>query len=307
MNNSAIGALDIGGTKIAIGIISPQGEIFAREEISTEPNKPYEDSLQQILAIIKRNAIEHEKQLIGVGIGCTGQVSFENGQILMNAFLPTWVDKLICSDVQASLNVPAYLENDADAAALAEFFWGAGKNKNQFIYTTISTGIGGGIILDGRIYRGWRNQHPEIGHHCVDPNGPQCFCGRKGCWETLASGRALERRWADLYNQDKKAQEIYIMARDGSNSAREQIQFQSFWVGIGLANLIHMFAPDGIALGGGVSRSYDLLAPRIFNILVEECKLVKFKPEMISFARLEPDTGLLGAAAVFVSRNGLVD
>ncbi len=130
-------------------------------------------------------------ELTGIGIGSTGPVDPMRGEFGDVDFLPGWRGKSPVKDLAQIFNVRVALENDGDAAALAEAGWGAGRNRSRLIYVTVGTGIGGGIIFDGQLYRGVDGAHPEVGHHVVDPAGPQCSCGFHGCWESLAAGPAM--------------------------------------------------------------------------------------------------------------------
>ena len=185
-----IGAVDIGGTKIAVGMVDDKGKVLSRMESPTDPNR-YSDSIELIAHMLRRTAQRAGGQITGIGIGSTGPVDPMRGEFGDVDFLPGWRGKSPVKDLGQVFSVQVALENDADAAALAEAGWGAGRNRTRLIYVTVGTGIGGGIILDGKLYRGVDGAHPEIGHHVIDPAGPQCTCGFRGCWESLAAGPAM--------------------------------------------------------------------------------------------------------------------
>jgi len=189
-----IAGVDIGGTKIAVGMVDERGWVVARAETPTMPEKGFAFALDRITAMIRTTAQQVGSPVTGIGVGCTGPVYPQTGRIGRVDFLPGWEDAPIVAKLANRFQVPVALENDADAAGLGEWRWGSGQGKaRSFIYVTISTGIGAGLILDGRIYRGVDGAHPEIGHHVIDPSGPLCACGAHGCWESLASGSAMER------------------------------------------------------------------------------------------------------------------
>src|SRR5438270_1109468 len=176
-------------------------------------------------------------------------------------FLPGWRGKSPVKDLAQIFNVSVALGNDGDAAALAEASWGAGKNRSRLIYVTVGTGIGGGIILDSKLYRGVDGAHPEVGHQVLDASGPQCSCGFRGCWESLAAGPAMvawiERNAPADYphGQGITAKHICELAAAGDLVALEAVAHEAMYLAIGLANLINLFTPDAIVLSGSVMKS----------------------------------------------------
>src|SRR5580704_1375151 len=185
-----IGAVDIGGTKIAVGIVDGSGKVLARMQAPTDPER-YDDAIELIGRMLRESAATAGAELSGIGIGSTGPVDPMRGEFGDVDFLPGWRGKSPVRDLAQVFDVRVALENDGDAAALAEAGWGAGRNRSRLIYVTVGTGIGGGIVLDGKLYRGVDGAHPEVGHHVVDPAGPECSCGFHGCWESLATGPAM--------------------------------------------------------------------------------------------------------------------
>jgi glucokinase len=203
-----------------------------------------------------------------------------------------------------ALGVPVAIENDADAAALGEWAWGAGRGTHQFMLVTVGTGIGAGLILDGKLYRGVNGAHPEIGHHFIDPSGPHCFCGGNGCWESLASGPAMER-WAQANHpqgQWQSAFQICQAAQAGQPLAQAAVQREARYLGLGLANLVTLFTPEVIALGGGMMQSLPLFLPTIQNTIRTSCGLVTHENVSVVPAALGSRTGLIGAAKVWYHR-----
>jgi glucokinase len=183
--------VDIGGTKIAVGVVDEAGRVQARRECATEPERGPADGMARIRRMIRAVVEEAGGKLDGIGIGSTGPINPLDGAVGKVDTLPGWQGANLMSPLVEAFGVPVALENDADAAALGEAAWGAGRGKEHFVYVTISTGIGAGIVLNGRVYRGTAGSHPEIGHHVIDPAGRQCFCGARGCWEVLARGPAM--------------------------------------------------------------------------------------------------------------------
>lgn len=304
-----IGAVDIGGTKIAVGMVDDAGKVISRTQVSTDPNR-YSDSIDAIVRMLRETAVKAGAALTGIGIGSTGPVDPMKGEFGDVDFLPGWRGKSPVRDLAGIFNVRVALENDGDAAALAEAGWGAGQNRSRLIYVTVGTGIGGGIVLDGELYRGVDGAHPEVGHQVVDPAGPQCSCGFRGCWESLAAGPAMvawmERNAPAGYQHRNglTAKSICDLARGGDAVALRAVEHEAFYLGVGLANLINLFAPDAIVLSGSVMKSADLLLERIRDVIRTGCRFVPAEKTELTLASLGDDTNLIGAARVWHYRFG---
>jgi glucokinase len=283
-------------------MLDRNGRILAHRESPSGPELALPEGLALIIAMLQATSREAGGELEGIGVGCTGPVDPLNGTLERIEFLPSWEGCHLTAELQEAFGVTAFLENDADAAALGELAWGAGKDAKRFIYLTISTGIGVGLVFDGRLYRGVEGAHPEIGHHVIDPSGPQCSCGAHGCWESLASGPALAAR-AGL----SSALAVCRAAETGDPAACLAVEQQAYYLGLGFANLITLFVPDMIAVGGGVMHSRHLFWDKILQTIRENCGLVPFEKTRLFPARLGADAGLAGAAQVWIKgtqRNG---
>ena len=299
-----IGAVDIGGTKIAVGMVDDNGKVLSRMEAPTDPNR-YSDSLELVAHMLRRTAQKAGGQITGIGIGSTGPVDPMRGAFGDVDFLPGWRGKNPVKDLAVVFNVSVALENDADAAALAEAGWGAGRNRKRLIYITIGTGIGGGIIFDGQLYRGVDGAHPEVGHQVIDPAGPKCTCGFHGCWESLAAGPAMVT-WLDRnapadypHRQGITAKRICELALEGDSLAQQAVETEAFYLGMGLANLINLFTPDAIVLSGSVMKSAPLFMDRIHTVIRRGCRFVPAEKTELTLASLGDDTNLIGAARVW--------
>ncbi len=303
-----IGAVDIGGTKIAAGMVGESGQVLARAECPTEPERGLADGLARIVDMLRRAAAQAGGEPAGIGIGCTGPVDPLAGTIGDVEFLHGWEGADIAGELSRAFNVPAAIENDADAAALGEASWGAGQGAHAFLYLTVSTGIGAGLVIDGRLYRGVDGAHPEIGHHVIDPSGPACFCGAHGCWESLASGPAMARWYqANTPNavsspQLLDARGICEAAQNHDPVARAAVERESYYLGLGLANVITLFTPDVIALGGGLMHSRHLFWNKIQEVIGETCGLVPYHKTRLVTTKLGAEAGLVGAASVWFHR-----
>jgi glucokinase len=299
-----IGAVDIGGTKIAAGIVDDHGKVLSRMEAPTDPNR-YSDSIELIAHMLRKTSQRAGAAITGIGIGSTGPVDPMRGEFGDVDFLPGWRGKSPVKDLAQIFSVQVALENDGDAAALAEAGWGAGQNRSRLIYVTVGTGIGGGIILAGQLYRGVDGAHPEVGHHVLDPAGPKCSCGFRGCWESLAAGPAmvawLERSAPANYphREGITAKRICELAQQGDQVALQAVQHETFYLGLGLANLINLFAPDAIVLSGSIMKSADLFLEGIHALIRGGCRFVPAEKTKLMLASLGDDTNLIGAARVW--------
>jgi glucokinase len=303
-----IGAIDIGGTKIAVGMVDDAGRVLSRVETPTDPND-YAAGVEQIVRMLRKAASEEGAEISGIGIGSTGPVDPMRGEFGDVDFLPGWRGKKIVNDLTKILNVTVALENDGDAAALAEAAWGAGRNRSRLIYVTVGTGIGGGIILDGQLYRGVDGAHPEVGHQVIDPAGPECSCGFRGCWESLAAGPAMVafykgRNAARLGDDAITAKRICELAQQRDAWGLAAVEHEALYLALGLANLINLFAPDAIVLSGSLMKSAPLFLDRIRSVIRSGCRFVPAEKTELSLASLGEDANLIGAARVWHYRFG---
>ena len=302
-----IGAVDIGGTKIAVGMVDDSGRVLAKMEEPTNPDR-YDSGIAAIERMLRETAAKAGVELAGIGIGSTGPVDPMRGEFGDVDFLPGWRGKSPVKDLAEVFRLRVALENDGDAAALAEAGWGAGRNFSRLIYVTVGTGIGGGIVLDGQLYRGVDGAHPEIGHHVVDPSGPDCSCGFRGCWESLAAGPAMVA-WLErhapagyLHGHGVTAKKICELAQEGDELALQAVEHESFYLGLGLANLINLFTPDAIVLSGSVMKSAGLFLDRIRKVIRRGCRFVPAEKTQLTLASLGDDANLIGAARVWHCR-----
>jgi glucokinase len=304
-----IGAVDIGGTKIAVGLVDEHGQLSERSECPTNANAGYSRAIGNIIDMLHQVEARSGKKLDGIGIGSTGPVYPLTGEIGDVNFFPTWCGANPVRDLESAFGLRVAIENDADASALGEAGWGAGRNKQRLVYVTVGTGIGVGLILDGKIYRGVDGSHPEIGHHLMDLSGPPCTCGFRGCWESLAAGPGMTS-WLEsnapvdysYRGGDLSAKRICELARAGDQWARRAVDRESLYLGLGLANLVVMFVPDAIVLGGSVMNSADLFMDGIRKTVAASCRFVPWEKVEISLASLGEEANLIGAARVWRHR-----
>jgi len=307
--------IDLGGTKILTAVASAEGKMLSRDHSITPAKEGQEAVVKSILESVGR-ALDQANivvaDLTAIGVGAPGLSNPETGILFTSPNLPGWKDVPLRDIIEKELGKQAFLINDANAAAVGELYFGAGRGARNFIYITVSTGIGGGIIIDGKIYTGSIGTAGELGHMVIDDEGPQCNCGNIGCWETLASGTALARearhrikegtatsilKYADGNIKKVNAEAIHEAAQAGDKLANELIAQTAYYLGVGLANLINIFNPEVIIIGGGVSNIGDMLLKPAF----EEAGHRAFKQsyQAVRFARTElgRNSGVLGAAA----------
>ena len=303
-----IGAVDIGGTKIAVGMVDDDGKVLSKLESPTDVSLVYSNGLERIAGMLRETAHTAGMKISGIGIGSTGPVNPFTGAFGDVDFLPQWRDKNLVEDLARIFNTRVVLENDADAGALAEAGWGVGRNKSRLVYVTVGTGIGGGIILDGELYRGVDGAHPELGHQVIDPSGPLCTCGFRGCWEALAAGPAIvawfkSNTAADSrYAEDLTAKRICQLAQRGDELALQAVEREAYYLGLGLANLVNLFTPDAIVLGGSVMKSAVLFFDSIRKVIRQGCRFVPFEKTELALASLGDDVNLIGAARAWLHR-----
>jgi glucokinase len=295
-----IGSVDIGGTKIAVGLVDHKGHIHTQRQTPSAALATPQEGIRAISDMLHAMLDEAGARLEGIGIGCTGPVYPLTGTVGWVEFLPSWEGADLITPLAAEFGVPAALENDADAAALGEWVWGAGQGSQTFLLVTVGTGIGTGLITGGQLYRGVDGAHPEIGHMVIDPGGPPCFCGAHGCWESLASGPSMARLAQAEHPQGlyRTGAELCSAALTGDELAQQAVDRTASYLGLGLANLVTLFTPEVIALGGGLMQALPQFRPGIDAVIDSMCRLVPKEKVRIVPARFGAQAGIVGAARV---------
>ncbi len=306
--------VDLGGTKILTAVTNSQGKMLSRDHSITPAQKGHEAVIQSILESAYRALEEADvavSALTAIGVGAPGISNPETGILFTSPNLPGCRDVPLRDIMQERLGKKTFLINDANAAALGEFYFGAARGARNFIYITISTGIGGGIVIDGKIYGGAIGAAGEVGHMTIDDDGPICNCGNRGCWETLASGTALAREarhrikegvrtsileYAEGEVEKVTAQVIHKAAEQGDSLAKELIARTGYYVGVGLANLINIFNPELIVIGGGLSDIGDMLLEPAFKTAGERAYKEAFQAVRFASPELGGNSGVLGTA-----------
>jgi glucokinase len=306
--------IDLGGTKILSAVVDEGGKLLARDHSVTPAEKGEKAVLKAIehsVAHAMEQAGMDVSETLAVGIGAPGPSNPNTGVLFRSPNLPGWKDVHVTDILGHMFRKQAFLVNDANAAALAEHRLGAGRGARNLIYITVSTGIGGGVIIDNRLYTGSIGTAGEPGHMTINDKGPLCNCGNHGCWETLASGTALAREARKRIQAGGKslildkasgdldkvsAETVQEAADDGDELAKELIAELGYYLGVGLANLINLFNPERIVIGGGVSNIGDRLLEPAFETAGKRAYTVAFDAVRFVAAELGRNSGVLGAA-----------
>lgn len=288
-------AIDVGGTRIRAAIVTRDGQLLCRGETATPATLGAKETVECIIALSREvMGAEHAPKV--VGICAPGPLDVGRGLALATPTIKGFDAGYPLRDrIAEALALPVFLDHDGHAAALAEWRFGAGRDQQNMVYITVSTGIGGGAIVDGRLQRGRMGMATHVGHMTVAPSGPICMCGNRGCWEALASGPALQAQARRLGFADGK--EAFRAARAGEARAIALIADQARWLALGIVNLIHIYSPDCVVIGGGVGEELDLMRG-ILEEEIEQRALPPFRRTTVHKARLRGNAGLVGAALV---------
>jgi len=299
--------LDLGGTKVAVGVVDQEGRVRARAQALTAELREGGDPLAKIIQLA-RGVLSPGSELRGVGVALPGPTDRETLRLLAAPTIPEIEGVPLAPALERAFGCSAAGDNDANGAALAESRFGAGAGFRQVVYFTISTGIGGGIVLDGRVLRGSHGTSAELGHQVILPiGGPSCDCGGQGCLEALASGRGIVRRARTVlaaHGQPLPPEPIDTLwvaeqARIGAAWAAEVWQETALYLGVGISNVINILDPDVVVLGGGVATgAQDLLLPAVRDVVRTRCMPSLRRDVPILPAALGSEVGIVGAACL---------
>lgn len=302
--------VDLGGTNIKGALLDKQGSIIIKDQKSTQANAGPEAvarRMSEMISSLEGIAASKGAQVLGIGIGVPGQPNSRLGTVV---FAPNlrWRNVPLVKYLHGATGLPIFLENDANMAALGEQWLGAGRGALNMVMITIGTGIGGGLIINGRLYSGGSGTAGEIGHTVIDPNGPLCSCGRRGCLETMTSATAMIRMAREAIDsgevsvlskaENLEARDIIRAAQAGDKVADRIINNAAYYLGLGLGNVINLLNPDTIVVGGGVSRAGEILfAPLRANTALHSLESAGQAVKIVP-AELGNDAGCIGAAAL---------
>ncbi|MER9353378.1 ROK family protein [Mesorhizobium sp. M0514] len=306
-------AFDLGGTALRGALVESDGRIVAHASAPTLAGAGSEAVIGQIVALAGTLLREHpQANVAGIGVGAPGPLDPKAGIVIAPPTLAGWHDVPLIDILGQHFGLPVRLENDANAAALGEWRFGAGRGSGSLVFVTVSTGIGGGVVADGHIYHGRRGLAAEIGHMTITGEGDRCFCGAVGCFEAVASGTALGRRATRLTapgdgsllrrlsnDGDVSARHVVEAAKAGDANALDLIEAEAQWLGIGFTNLLHLYSPDLIVVGGGLSNGFDLLVPSI-RAVIQQRAMPAYRDVPVVQAELGDRAGLIGAASLIL-------
>ena len=295
MENKYRLGIDLGGTKIEGIVLGFNGETLFNERIDTEQEKGYRHILNNIQKMYNRMVVEIKGEPHTFGIGTPGAISHNTG-LLKNSNTVCMNGQPLKEDLEALLQHPIGIQNDANCFAVAEALMGAGKGKKMVFGVIMGTGCGGGLVLDGEVWTGSQRIGGEWGHMSIDPNGPMCYCGNRGCTETFISGGGAERLYKSTYGEELKLDKIVANYRLGEAKATEFMK--QFFVNFGraISNLITILDPDIIVLGGGASK-----VDEIYTEGIEQVRNFVFSDSLdtpIVRYQLSDSAGVIGAALI---------
>ncbi len=310
--------VDLGGTNIAVGLVNEKFEIVKKVNTPTLPARGAEAIVDDIASLCKKACEEHGvsiKEVDAIGIASPGVANFDDGRVEYCSNLP-FRHFPICKMIAEKTGVESvHVENDANAAAWGEAVAGAAKGTRSSIMITLGTGVGGGIIIDGKVYSGFNYAGAELGHIVIEYNGKLCGCGRRGCWEAYSSATGLIKMTKEKLEECEMSGRATIMKamvdekgkvsgrtafdamRRGDEAGAEVVDMYVRYLACGLANIINIFQPEVVSIGGGVSNEKDELLSRLLPIIASETYGAGFvEPTKIRIAELGNDAGIIGAA-----------
>jgi glucokinase len=311
--------IDLGGTQIRVAVLQgaelrsrvslPTGETPTPQRVIPRIHMAIEQALE-----LAGTSLSH---LAGIGVCVTGPLDSRTGVVFESPNLPEWNDIPLRSVFEAYYGLPIFIENDANAAALGEYIFGAGRGCKDLVYITVSTGIGGGVIVDGKLLTGTSGAAAELGHITIDRKGERCNCGNIGCLESIASGTAIARRASEALARGERvllstgpqgepgridAKAVAEAAEAGIPAAAAIIQDAAEGLGVGLVSIIHIFNPEIVILGGGLTQMGSLLLQPALQIVQERTMRVACKAVRIESALLGINAGLVGAGALIYAQ-----
>jgi glucokinase len=306
--------VDLGGTNTRTALVNREGTVLDKQKETTNAAGGHERVIAKLIGNINRqreNAGRLGRTVIAVGVGAPGVIHEQSGVVVKSPNFPDWNNLPLRKTLELELGIPVFIENDANAAALGEQWRGAGSGIQSMIFLTLGTGVGGGIILGGKIWHGADGMAGEVGHMTISPDGRRCGCGNTGCLEMYASSRGIVMTFGEIGSQQDAAvplrtgitsEQVYQSARSGDPIAVRVMRDMGRSLGIGIANLINIFNPEMVVIGGGVRDAWDLfidatrdeIRKRAFEYPAERTKIV---PSVLG-----DDAGMVGAAAVALQK-----
>lgn len=311
-------AVDFGGTQIRAARYGQDLDMEERTSSPTQAEKGREWVLRRIEEAVRR-VWPSDGHVTAIGVAAPGPLYSESGLLLYAPNLPGWENVPLKERLEEMLGIPTFVGNDANLAALGEHRFGAGRGVDDLIYLTISTGIGGGIVVGGKLFEGGQGLGGEVGHIIVEADGPPCLCGSRGCLEALAAGPAIANAAREAIAEGRSstlldrvggdpdritAREVNLAAQEGDELSREMFERAGTYIGVALVSLMYLFNPSLFILGGSVTKAGDLLFEPIRRVIRDRAPEVYQQNTSIRRAGLGDDVGLAGAVAFAQDRAG---
>jgi glucokinase len=299
--------VDVGATKIAAAVVSPEGEIVNRVRYPTPSSRS--TLLETLADAISK--VSEGFEVAGVGLGVPGLILAQENKVIFSPNLRAIEGIMPKDELEPKVGLPVTVNNDNNAATWGEFRFGAGSEAKHLLFVGLGTGIGGGIVLHGQLLRGAQGAAGELGHVTVQATGPRCACGNRGCLEAFASGSAIGRRAREVASErpgsalgqlaaERKlvGEDVTDLARQGDDGALSVLEEAGRWLGIGLAGFVNIFNPEVVVVGGGVMEAGELILKAARREVYLRARSPSRGLVEVKEAALGPDSGMLGAAAL---------
>ena len=309
--------IDVGGTNVKIALVNEKGGIVYSNSIPTRAEMGYEytvNSMKEAIKELLKETNTSAKDVEGMGFGFPGQIDCQKGIVRLAPNIPGWVDVPIAEIMEKEFGIPTRVDNDVRCAALGELNFGAGKGCENLVCITVCTGIGSGLIINGKLVRGASNAAGEIGHIKLDmTGGPLCGCGDRGCLEAFASGPSIvamaeeyikggkSTKYRELANPDITPYVVSVAAQQGDPVAKRIFTIIGEYIGVGLASVVNLLNPEKIIIGGGVAAAGDILMTPIKETLVKRAMPISGGAVEVVPAQLGNTAGVIGASLLINS------
>ena len=300
--------VDIGGTNIKLGLVSPKIKVIDRTELATKSfirdrKVLIQAVVEHIQLLIKRHDLK-KKDILGVGVGLPGLVDTLNGVVRFLPNIPGWKNVPLKKELEKNLGIAVHLENDVNLITLGEWKYGAGKDVKNLVCLTLGTGVGSGLIFDGRLYRGPGFAAGELGHVPLNEEGPACGCGGYGCLESYVGNKRLVLRAQEIMKKDDVTlEEMNALAKQGDHNALIFWKETAAHIGNSLVGVVNMLNPQRIVIGGGVSNNHEFLFSTINDVIQKRAMTTQASMVKIVRAKLGNDAGILGAQVLVHEQN----
>lgn len=292
-------AIDLGGTNLRVALLNLRFQIKDKQVLSTGSFKHKEELIHAICAavdgILGKNSLR-KQDVLGVGLGLPGPIDVENGLVHFFPNIPGWKEVKLKEILEKKMGLPVFIDNDANLMALAEFTLGAGKGFSNVVCLTLGTGVGAGIIIEGKLYRGSNFAAGELGHIPVNKRGPKCNCGGTGCLESYIGNQRIMRQVKKSFGRQISLEEVSGLAKKRNSKAEEIWYNVATYLGICLSGVINLLNPDAIVIGGGIANAGKILFDKVKQVVLKRAMSVQASHVKIFKARLGSDAGMIGAA-----------